>query len=157
MKILLVYFAIFFTFYILGAYSTTDILRLLKGATLPVNAPICCCPICNKTIALRDQLPIFSYLKNHGLCKNCGSRIPLSDLFLEIFLFLLLSVIAITFRYSWIGYGLCIFSYELTKIVFLIRFQKRENAFLKNLAVSLLNNICLFGILAFFFSLKHLT
>ena len=37
MKTALVYFSIYFAFYILGAYATTDILRLLKGSTLYVN------------------------------------------------------------------------------------------------------------------------
>lgn len=60
----LLYFSLYFVFYIMGAYATTDILRLLKGSTVKVNAPDCYCPICHNKIALRDQLPIISYIKN---------------------------------------------------------------------------------------------
>ncbi len=68
MKTALVYFSIYFAFYILGAYATTDILRLLKGSTLYVNARDCYCPICHNRILLKDQIPLFSYLKNKGKC-----------------------------------------------------------------------------------------
>lgn len=157
MKTILTRSAIFFTFYILGAYATTDILRLLRGAVLSVNAPDCCCPLCHSRIALPDQLPIFAYLKNHGRCKSCGSRIPFSDLFLEIFLFLTLSLTALLFQFRWTGFWLCTGLYETVKLLFLLRFGKRENAFCKNLAFSLLNNLFLFCILAFFFALEHLS
>lgn len=156
MRTIAVHFAIFFTYYILGAYATTDILRLLRGTTTEVNNSYCYCPICHKRISLWDQIPIFSYLKNHGACKNCGSRIPLSDLFLEIFLFILLSGITIISRFNWIGFGLCVAAYELTKLLFLIRFGKRESSFGKNLAISLGNNLFLFCCLAFFFALEHI-
>lgn len=157
MKSILLHSAIFFAFYILGAYATTDILRLLRGAVLPVNAPECCCPRCHKRIALWDQLPIFAYLKNHGKCNNCGSSIPLSDLFLEIFLFAALSAAALLFDFSWTGFWLCVGLYETVKLLFILHFGKRENAFYKNLAFSLCNNIFLFCILAFFFALEHMT
>lgn len=156
MKIIILHFAVFFGFYIIGAYATTDILRLLKGSDLPINEPDCYCPVCHKRIALRDQLPVLSYLKNHGRCKNCESPIPTSDLFLEVFLFTLLSCIAAVFHFSWTGFGLCVIFYESVKIIFLLRFGKREHAFWKNLFLSFINNLFLFGILASFFGLEHL-
>lgn len=157
MKIITPYFAILFAYYILGAYATTDILRLLRGSTVSVNAPDCYCPRCNTRILLRDQLPIFSYFKNHGSCRNCKSHIPISDLFLEIFLFIGLSGITIISRFSWIGFFLCILFYETTKLTFLLRFGKRKNQFGKNLVISLLNNLFLFTILAFFFALAQIS
>lgn len=157
MKAIIVHTAIFFFYYILGAYATTDILRLLRGAVLPVNTPDCHCPVCHCRIALRDQLPVFAYLKNRGTCRSCNSKIPLTDLFLEIFLFATLSAITVVFDFSWICFGLSIVFYETVKLFFLFRFGKRENAFLKNLALSLLNNVFLFTILAFFYALEHLT
>lgn len=156
MNTLIINFAIFFSFYILGAYATTDILRLLKGSTRSVTASECYCPICRSKIALKDQLPIFAYIKNRGQCQSCGSKIPLSDLFLEIFLFLLLSCIGILSRFSWTGFVLCVFAYEFTKLIFLLRFGKRETDFPKNLLLSLLNNMILFGIVAFLFLLRAL-
>lgn len=153
MKTALVYFSIYFAFYILGAYATTDILRLLKGSTLSVNARDCYCPICHNRILLKDQIPLFSYLKNKGKCRHCGSKIPLSDLFLEFFLFFTLSVTATVFHFSWTGYFLCLIIYEGTKFLFLLLFKKREIAFGKNLAISLLHNIILFALLAFLFAI----
>ena len=38
MEINIICFFILFAFYVLGAYATTDILRLLKGNTTSVNA-----------------------------------------------------------------------------------------------------------------------
>ena len=152
----IIYSAICFCFYILGAYATTDILRLLKGSTVSINAPDCYCPICNHKILLRDQLPIFAYIRNHGACRNCKSKIPFSDLFLEIFLFIALSTLTILLHFSWTAYFLCISVYEGTKLFFLLRFWKRETAFLKNLAVSLFNNLFLFGFIGILFALSHL-
>lgn len=156
MKIVILHIAIYFAFYILGAYATTDILRLLKGSTVPVNAPDCYCPICNTRIRLRDQLPIFSFFVNHGSCKNCKSRIPIFDLFLEIFLFAALSGTAAVSHFRWTGFFLCILLYEVTKLVFLLRFGKRESQFGKNLALSLANNLFLFAALAVLFALAQL-
>ena len=58
MEQLILRIGICFTFYILGAYATTDILRLLKGSAVSVTAPDCYCPICHNKIALKEQLPI---------------------------------------------------------------------------------------------------
>ena len=153
MEQIIVRIAICFTFYIMGAYATTDILRLLKGSTVSVTAPDCYCPICNNKIALTDQLPIISYIRNCGKCRHCKSTIPFFDLFLEIFLFVLLSAVSILLNFSWLAYGLCVFIYELTKLVLLITHGKRENDFEKNLLRSLGNNVLLFLLIGFLFLL----
>jgi prepilin signal peptidase PulO-like enzyme (type II secretory pathway) len=53
--------AIIMCFYIIGAYATTDIVRLLKGARLAVWTQSCYCPVCNNCIKLVEQIPIISY------------------------------------------------------------------------------------------------
>lgn len=156
MQTFIIRFTICLVFYILGAYATTDILRLLKGSTLSINNPDCYCPICNNKIALKDQLPIFAYIKNHGACHHCKSKIPFGDLFLEVFLFILLSVIAFLFNFNWWAYLLCIIFYEFTKIIFIAIHGPRENAFGKNLLHSLLNNTILFALLAILFLLAQI-
>lgn len=156
MKAIIIRMAICFAFYILGAYATTDILRLLKGSTVAVNAPDCYCPVCHTKIALRDQLPIISYFKNHGSCRNCKSSIPISDLFLEIFLFLTMTLLSILLNFNWLAFALCIAVYEITKIIFLCRLGRRESAFIKNLMISLATNIALFALLAFLFALAQI-
>lgn len=146
-------FFILFAFYILGAYATTDILRLLKGSTTPVNAKDCYCPVCGCRILIWDQVPIFAYLKNKGKCRNCHSQIPFSDLFFEIFIFLGCSILTIACGFSWSGLGLSIAFYEGTKLYYLIRKGARENRFLPNLVRSLFNNVVWFLLLAFLFGL----
>lgn len=155
METILIHFAICLSFYIIGAYATTDILRLLKGCNISVDAPDCYCPICHNKIALKDQLPIISYLKNRGTCFYCSSPIPVSDLFLEIFLFASLSGISYILNFSWTAYLLCILFYETTKLVFVVVFGHRETDFLKNLFRSIRNNIATFSLIAVLFLLSH--
>ncbi len=156
MDTVIIHILICFVFYIIGAYATTDILRLLKGSTTSINAPDCYCPVCHHKIALQDQIPVFSYLKNHGACHNCKSPIPVSDLFLEIFLFVLLSGAAFLLDFSWSACLLCIFLYETTKAVFLLLCGRRQDAFFSNLLLSLRNNAVIFSMVAFLFQLEHL-
>ena len=155
MKSFIIHTAICLSFYLLGAYATTDILRLLKGSSTPVNAPDCCCPICGQKIALQNQLPIISYFRSRGSCRHCKSPIPAADLFLEIFLFLLLSTVSCAMGFNWLSFWICIALYEGTKAIFLLRFGKRENAFLQNLAISLGINLLLFALTAFLFALAQ--
>ena len=156
MKVLIIHAAIYLTFYILAAYATTDILRLLKGCHTPVYASACYCPACHQKIALKDQLPIISYLKNQGSCKTCKSPIPITDFFLELFLFIALSVLSCLLHFSWTAFVFCILCYESTKLLFLLIFGTRKSGFLKNLMISLFINLLLFSILAFLFALEHL-
>lgn len=156
MKVFVARAAVFVGFYIMSAYATTDILRLLKGSTLSVNDAKCYCPVCRAPIALRDQIPIVSCLKNRGACRNCGSKIPAKDVFLEIFLFGAFCAAAVFMRFRWAGFWACVGLYEGTKLVFLLFCGKRKSDFKKNLAVSLTNNLLLFAMLAFFFALAQL-
>ena len=147
---------ILFAFYILSAYATTDILRLLKGSTLPVNSTFCYCPNCHNKIALKDQVPILSYFLNHGKCKSCGCKIPPNDLFLEVFFFLSFSSITLFLHFHWSAYFLCVALYEVVKCLFIFWHGKREAEFGKNFVRSLLNNLLLFLFLAFPFALISL-
>ncbi|MBR4082997.1 MAG: prepilin peptidase [Lachnospiraceae bacterium] len=156
MQTIIIRFTICLVYYILGAYATTDILRLLKGSTLSINNPDCYCPICNNKIKLKDQLPIFAYIKNHGACHYCKSKIPFGDLFLEIFLFLLMTLITILLHFNWWAYFVCFIAYEVTKLLFLFIYGPRETEFAKNLLRSLGNNMVLFTLLAVLFLLAQL-
>ena len=148
--------AIFLAFYIIGAFSTTDILRLLKGATVSVSCPDCFCPVCKNRLPLHDQIPVFSYFINRGACRFCGSKIPISELFSELFVFFTLSVISVLSRFSYAGFFACFLFYQLIKFIYLIRTGPRKDHFGKNLLSSLLHNIMLFGLLFFLFFLEHL-
>lgn len=156
MENVLVKIAICFVFYIIGAYATTDILRLLKGSTVSVNAPDCYCPKCNNKIALKDQLPIIVYIKNRGKCFHCKSDIPISDLFLEIFIFVCMSAVSLMLSFGWTAFWICVIFYEMTKLVFICIHGKRESGFLKNLLISICNNIVIFVFVAFLFLMLHI-
>lgn len=156
MKTYIVYFFIFLSFYILGGYSTTDILRLLKNASLSMNTPNCYCPICQHKIRLREQIPLFSYLKNKGQCPSCHCNIPPSEFLLELTIFLPLSFLSVLLRFSWFSYLLCIVYYELIKLIFIIHFKPRNTDFIKNLLLSLINNSVIFSMIAFLFALSHI-
>lgn len=151
MRTLFLYFLLYLSFLVFGAYATTDILRLLSGSSTPVNAAGCYCPICKNKIALSSQIPVFSYIKNKGACKNCHAPIPFSDLFLEVFISLGFSVITMICRFSWTGFFLCICLYEGTKIFYIIRKGTRQQDFWRNFSQSLLNNLVLFFFLGIVF------
>lgn len=156
MKTYIVYFCIYISFYILGGYSTTDILRLQKNAALSMNAPHCYCPICHQKIRLCDQIPLFAYLKNRGQCPSCHCNIPPSEFLLELAVFLPLSTLSTLLHFSWFAYLLCIVYYELLKLISIIYFKPRTTDFIKNLFLSLLNNAGIFCIIAFLFALPHI-
>lgn len=148
--------AIFLAFYIVGAFSTTDILRLLKGSTVSVSCPDCFCPACGSRLPLHDQIPVFSYLLNRGSCRFCGSKIPISELFSELTVFFTLSAISILSGFSYGGLFLCFLFYQIIKFIYLLKVGPRKDHFIRNLFFSLLHDIMLFGLLFFLFFLEHL-
>lgn len=139
----------------MGAYATTDILRLLKGAALPLLAVDCRCPICQAKIRLVDQFPIGGYFINGGRCRSCGSRIPASEIFLEIFVFVCLAAAAVIMDFSRRAYIADIVIYELIKTVMILVKGVRENGFFRNLLFSLLMNAVIFLLIGFLFVLLY--
>lgn len=156
MKIFLLRFFILFAYYILGAFATTDIPRLMKGSTTPINAKDCYCPVCGYRIPLPSQLPVFSYIKNKGRCRSCGARISFYDILPEIFIWSGCSAIAILCAFSMKGYWLTVLLYIVSKSVILLNKGIREADCVKNLIASVINNIVFFGMLAFMYLLHSL-
>ena len=58
MQAALIHICTIFALYILSAFSTTDILRLLCGCETSILSPSCFCPQCGRRILLRHQIPI---------------------------------------------------------------------------------------------------
>ena len=141
---LVVIITIVIAFYILSAYATTDILRLLKGSTVPVYAPDCYCDNCKNKIRLIDQIPIFAYLFNRGRCHYCKCKIPVFDILFEIMLLVIFTLTNVFLRFSLFGFLATIAEYELIKFIFIIIKGKRKDAFAKNLLISLLTNVVAF-------------
>lgn len=156
MSLHIIHISILFAFYIVGAFSTTDILRLLNGRTASVSDSDCYCPVCGNKIPLYDQIPIFSYFINHKKCRFCGSEIPPSELFMELFMFSILSFISVISGFSYSGFFLCFLFYQAVKIICILKRKPRKNSFAKNLFLSTLHNVVLFSLLLFLFFLEHL-
>lgn len=148
--------AICFCFYILGAYATTDMLRLLKGGKdteKEVSGRGCFCPVCGVRIYLYEQIPIFSYLLKRGHCTKCGSKIPAANFFLELGVFAYMTTICILAKFSIQSFFVCIIVYEALKVILVLHYGRRKDAFVKNLLKSLWLNVWIFLLIAFLFFL----
>ena len=156
MRTTIAYTALFLAFYFIGAYATTDISRLLRGSERSVLTRDCFCPACGYTIPLKEQIPIFSYLKNRGRCRNCKAAIPFLDIFPECFLFPALSLIAILWSFSWKAYFASVLLYEGLKLFFILYRGPRKRNFFKSLMFSLFQNLLIFALLAVIFGILHL-
>ena len=154
---ILIEITIIFCFYILGAYATTDILRLLKGGKdteHTVSGRGCYCPICGVEIKLYEQIPIFAYLVKKGRCKKCGSKIPAANFYLELGVFAYMTTVCVLAKFSLQSFVVCILAYEALKAVMILHYGKRETAFGKNLMKSLWLNLWIFLLIAFLFFLR---
>lgn len=143
--------AICVCFYFIGAYATTDILRLLKGNEQNVNKGGCMCPNCGYKIRLWDQIPIFSYLVHHGKCKNCKSPIPPANFYLEVAMFGYMTFISFFNDFGFWAYISCIIFYEGVKFCMILYKGKKEKDFEKNLISSIGMNVLIFALLGFLF------
>ncbi|MCR5674986.1 MAG: prepilin peptidase, partial [Lachnospiraceae bacterium] len=108
------------SFFVIGAYATTDILRLTVKGTVSVADPVCRCPICNSRIPLRDQIPLISYILRGGKCRFCGSRIPITEPLAEFLIIAGLSLIAVLTGYRPVGFPICLLFYGLCKATALL-------------------------------------
>lgn len=143
-------------YFVIGAYATSDVSRLLKGATISVTNPSCYCPFCNAHIPLRFQIPVLSYLLGKGKCRSCGHGISLLDILPEILLPSGFIILSYSLHFSILGYLCCILLFESYKCVSIIHYQPRESQFLKNLLISILYNFIIFLFLGFLFFLINL-
>lgn len=121
--------AILLSYYFISGMATTNILRLLKGSTLRVNAWECRCASCGGRINVLMQQPIFSYLVFRGRCRYCGAPIPKSTLALELTVFAGMSLITLLLGFSRLGVLLSFAFFELVRAVLLLRCGHREEHF----------------------------
>lgn len=64
-----------------GSFLACTVSRWLLGKA-PLGRSFC--GSCGQTLAARDLVPIFSYLRYGGVCRYCGSRIPVSCIASEL-------------------------------------------------------------------------
>lgn len=153
---LLIRVTICISFYVVGAYATTDILRLLKGHPVSVGNSDCFCESCGCKLTLRQQIPIFSYLLSRGRCKNCGSAISPGNFIPEVLFTFIFTLAAVVTGFRPTVWVFCIIFYETVKLFCIIFFGKRGRELAKGLLFSLLGNavnFSLVGILFFFHTL----
>lgn len=146
-----VYVSILFALYTTAAFATTDIIRLLAGSELSHSARNCYCASCGTKIPLWRQIPIFSYIQSRGVCHVCGAKIPRREVFLEIFLFGGMALLAAVTQFSWVGYWLDVLLYQGTKVVFLIHFGIRKKRFVGELIRSICWECFVFLMIAFLY------
>ena len=140
---------IVFIYYVLGGLATTNIMRLFAGETMKINYPYCECGSCKRRIPVKNQIPIFSMLTSGGKCRFCGSVIPNTTLFLEIGVFVILTLLSAVFGFKPLGVIFSFFAYEGIRWALLIRYGRRKDDFLKEYAKALLNIILIFLVVLF--------
>ena len=123
----------------ISGLSTTNILRLTAGNTLPILSSTCCCDVCKSKITPFYQLPIISYLLCRGKCKHCHTDIPRYALFLEITVLLGMFVLSCVFSFGFLGVVLSFLYYELVRIVMIAARGKREHGFKKQYVIAVLS------------------
>ena len=65
----------------LGSFLNVVAWRLPRGKTLMGSSA---CPSCKRRIRLRDNIPVFSFFKLKGKCRNCDFRIPYRYVLMEV-------------------------------------------------------------------------
>ena len=126
---ILIEFAICFSYFIIGGLATTNILRLLKGSILHVYSSKCYCANCGMKIGFFNQMPIVSYIACRGRCLQCKTPIPVGPLLLEIIVFVGMSVISVLGRFSPVSIICSFLYYEFIRIVCIVRKGRREDSF----------------------------
>jgi leader peptidase (prepilin peptidase) / N-methyltransferase len=81
---------------VVGSFLNVVIDRAPEGQSL--LWPESHCPACGRHLAPRELIPIVSYLTLRGRCRDCGERIPLRVVFVEV-------ATALLFAFLWWHYG----------------------------------------------------
>ena len=153
---LLIKTAICISFYIIGAYATTDILRLLKGHPVSVGNSDFFCESCGCKLTMRQQITIFSYMSSQGKCRNCGHPVSPGNFILEVLFTTVFVLAAVITGFRPVIWPFCVLFYEAVKLFCIIRYGKRGRELAKGLFFSLLGNavnFSLVGVLLFFLAL----
>lgn len=146
--------ALFLIYFHISGLATTNILRLTTGNTTPVLASKCYCDSCGASIPSYLQLPIVSYIVCKGKCKNCGIKIPVFPLLLELTVLSGMFVITILMKCTFLAVSLSFLFYELVRIVTVVLLGKRTEQFAKQYLIAVLSMLP-FYILTLFVALIY--
>lgn len=81
------------------------------------------CNSCARVLGPRDLIPVISWLISRGVCRSCGSRVPVRYLILELILGFLFAVSYITFGLT---PSLLTFLAALTVLTFIVLYDLRH-------------------------------
>lgn len=129
--------SLFCVYFHISGLATTNILRLTKGRTTPILASQCYCDSCGAAIPPHLQLPIVSYIVCKGKCKNCGTKIPVFPLLLEVIVLSGMFVITILMKCTFLAVSLSFLFYEVVRIATVIRLGKRSAQFAKQYVIAI--------------------
>lgn len=130
--------ALFYMYYHIGGLATTNILRLTSGNTLPVLSSKCVCDSCGTKIGVLDQFPIVSYFSCKGKCRNCGAKIPVFPLILEVTVIVGMVIITSIFRFSYVGVIISFLYYEIVRVAVILIRGRREQQFVRQYIIAVL-------------------
>jgi len=148
--------AIILSYYILGAYSTTDILRLTSYGSndTDIRSGKCFCPSCGHKLRITDQIPIISFILCLGRCKYCSAKIPRAEFILEAFILISCSIIAVLGNFSITSFIVTSVFYEMIKIISITIMKPKKTGLTKSLLLSVLINIPIFELIFFIYLLN---
>ena len=130
--------ALFCIYFHISGLATTNILRLTAGCETPVLASKCYCDSCGASIPPHLQLPIVSYLICKGKCRNCGARIPLFPLLLELSVLAGMFAVTMLLQATFLAVSLSFAFYELVRIATIMYLGKRAVQFAKQYVIAVL-------------------
>ena len=135
---IIIVISLFLIYFHISGLATTNILRLTANNNLPVLASKCCCDSCGAKIPPHLQLPIISYIICGGKCKNCGTKIPVFPLILELTVLSGMSAITLLLNVTFVAVSASFLFYELVRIVTVVLKGKRNTQFGKQYLIAVL-------------------
>lgn len=107
-------FIVFVFAVVIGSFLNVCIYRI--PAEKSVVSPPSSCGTCNKRLAIKDLIPIFSYLFLRGKCRYCNSKVSIRYLLVELFTGILISIIYLNFGLTYLFFKYSILTFFLIVI-----------------------------------------
>src|SRR4051812_19739478 len=85
---------------IIGSFLNVVIWRVPRKES--IVRPPSHCPGCDSAIAVRDNVPVFSWLVLRGKCRNCHEPISFRYPFIELLNGVLFAAVGYTYYDSWV-------------------------------------------------------